>query len=50
MTEQQNTPSEPVESGEGSRASVGNDVGRSGGGRTAGETTVDEATGSTDTE
>jgi hypothetical protein len=50
MTEQQNTPSEPVEGGEGSSASVGNDVSRSGGGRTSGETSVDEAAGSTDTE
>jgi hypothetical protein len=44
MTEQQNTSGRPSDE-EGSRASVGNDVERPGGGRTEGETSVDDALG-----
>jgi hypothetical protein len=44
MTEQQNTPDRPSDD-EGSHASVGNDVDRPGGGRTEGETSVDDALG-----
>jgi hypothetical protein len=49
MTEQQNTPGRPSDD-EGTRASAGNDaerpgVERPGGGRTAGETAVDDALG-----
>ena len=51
MTEQQNTP-QPADE-EGSRASVGDDSGRpdvarAGGGRTEGETAVDDALGQGD--
>jgi hypothetical protein len=46
---QRNTTPQPVDDDdEGSRASVGNDVARPGGGRTEGETTVDESLGSQD--
>ena len=46
MTEQPDTPLQPGEDDEeGSHASVGNDVAQPGGGRTAGETTVDDAMG-----
>ncbi|WP_346618631.1 hypothetical protein [Blastococcus montanus] len=44
MTEQPNATPLP-EDEEGSRASVGKDVDRPGGGRTGGETSVDEAMG-----
>jgi hypothetical protein len=43
MTEQQNTP-RPADD-EGSHASVGKDADRAGGGRTEGETAVDDALG-----
>jgi hypothetical protein len=43
MTEQQNTP-RPADD-EGSNASVGKDADRAGGGRTEGETAVDDALG-----
>ena len=44
MTEPQDTPG-GTEEPEGSHASVGKDVDQPGGGRTTGETTVDEAMG-----
>ena len=44
MTEQPDTPLQPDDD-EGSHASVGKDAAQPGGGRTAGETTVDDAMG-----
>jgi hypothetical protein len=45
MTERPDTPLESGDEEDGSRASVGKDVGRPGGGRTEGETAVDDAMG-----
>ena len=45
MTEQPNQPAQPADEEAGSRASTGGDVDRPGGGRTGGETSVDEAMG-----
>jgi hypothetical protein len=45
MTEQPETPQPSDEDEDGSRASVGKDPGRAGGGRTEGETAVDDAIG-----
>ena len=45
MTEQPDTPLQPGDDEEGSHASVGKDAAQPGGGRTAGETTVDDAMG-----
>ncbi|MDP9391010.1 MAG: hypothetical protein M3P89_06420 [Actinomycetota bacterium] len=45
MTEPQDTQLQPGNDEDGSHASVGNDAGRPGGGRTESETTVDEALG-----
>jgi hypothetical protein len=45
MTEQPDTAPQPSVEEEGSRASVGKDPGRPGGGRTEGETAVDDAMG-----
>jgi hypothetical protein len=47
MSEQSNQSDRPAEE-EGSHASVGKDVGHSGGGVTEGESTVDEAMGGGD--
>jgi hypothetical protein len=47
MTEQPNTPVQPDDD-EGSQASVGGDPARPGGGRTEGETAVDDALGTGD--
>jgi hypothetical protein len=48
MTQPPNGPSQPLDDDEGSHASVGGDVDQAGGGRTEGETTVDEAMGTGD--
>jgi hypothetical protein len=48
MSEQSNQPHESVDEDEGSRVSTGRDVERPGGGRTGGETSVDEAMGAED--
>jgi hypothetical protein len=45
MTERPETPLESGDEEDGSRASVGKDVERPGGGRTEGETAVDDAMG-----
>ncbi|SNR24069.1 hypothetical protein [Blastococcus mobilis] len=45
MTEQPDTPLQSGDEEDGSHASVGKDVGRPGGGRTEGETAVDDAMG-----
>ncbi|MFD2091128.1 hypothetical protein [Blastococcus deserti] len=45
MTEQSGTPVPAGDAEDGSHASVGKDVERPGGGRTEGETTVDDAMG-----
>ena len=45
MTEQPNTPLASGDEEDGSHASVGKDVGQAGGGRTEGETAVDDALG-----
>jgi hypothetical protein len=48
MTEQPNQPRPSVDEDESSQASTGKDVRQSGGGRTSGETSVDEAMGAED--
>ena len=48
MSEQPNTPAPSAEDDEGSHASVGKGVDQPGGGRTEGETAVDEAMGAGD--
>jgi hypothetical protein len=48
MTEQPDTPQQGGEDEQGSHASVGKDPGRPGGGRTEGETAVDDALGQGD--
>jgi len=45
MTEQPDPPIQPDDGEDGSQASVGKDPGQSGGGRTEGETAVDDAIG-----
>jgi hypothetical protein len=48
MTEPSNAAQEPVDEAAASSASVGGDVDQPGGGRTGGETSVDEAMGAED--
>jgi hypothetical protein len=48
MSEQSNQPHESVDEDESSHATTGRDVQRPGGGRTSGETSVDEAMGAED--
>jgi hypothetical protein len=48
MSEQTNQPHEPVDEDESSHASTGRGVEQPGGGRTGGETSVDEAMGAED--
>jgi hypothetical protein len=48
MSEQSNQPHKSVDEDESSHASTGRDVEQPGGGRTGGETSVDEAMGTED--
>jgi hypothetical protein len=50
MSEQPGNPTGPADEDEGSHASVGGQVDGAGGGRTEGETSVDEALGTGDDE